>query len=1378
MKLSFYTFEKRSAFVFAGIIFLTVLFPMHLTFAQTEVAGDVFGVWNVEGSPYIAIEAITVPAGEQLTIEPGVEVRFEEHFPLVVNGLLRAVGTEEDSIWFITNRWREDIRWGGIQFLEADDGCEIAFSHISTAGWVGAPQTVRGILINRCSAIIRNSLITNCTANGGIWVWFAPEAIIENNTIEDIDGGAIWCSGEGITRITGNLIHENAGYGIDAYSKCTVLVRNNQILDNTGTGLILRNTSSIAENNLISRNARAGINSSAARAVIKGNVISDNASPDNGAGIAVSGNAIICGNLILNNASTRHGGGVSLGGDGQVHLYNNVIFGNQAEDSPGGVFVGSECQNSIQNCIIWSNQGNEINTDHANIGFSNVQQGIDEEGMLQEDPGFVDPENGDFRLAENSPCIDAGNEFQMYTDADGSRNDMGAYGGNDLLFGFTDVIEFPEIGIYCHSKSNFVLCNLYEDEVTLSRINLTDRENFSVEGETPLDLPPDQWIDFPVIFNPREAGEYEEFFSLIFEDFELFNRALFTLTGTALDGVSGNVHGVWTQEMSPINVIGNAVVPIFDTLRIEPGVVVTFDPEARLSTHHAYGALYAIGTLEDSIFFTSSQEEPQPGDWSRLHMRGELAYCVIEYGERGVWLNDGWINFSTIRNIVGTGASVNGTWQNLGPSTMSNSMIENCGLGVTLYPSSILIHSTIINCRDAIYPLDGGYAYYNLFAFNEEVNIAHSYWFGFDEMFEFFAHLTCEGNIFFQNESVSTFRRPHPAFSYNCVFESPIEGGPVLGELDHENLNGTDCDDNFNITVDPQFINPDEFDFRLIENSPCIDAGNPDWERDADGSWADIAPFAFFHDDGDPTVFTEPEFIETEGDEERAVNLTNIGDGRLYWRIDSGVDWVSCDPYCGILEENRDADIFVIIDNPDFEPGIYETDLIIDSNDPENHLFAIPITMRIGGENIRALEVLLAEGWNLISINVDPLNCYVEGEERGPDINRMFEPIVDNLIMVKDEQGRFYAPEFEFNNIPFWNLTEGYLVKTSRNIEITWSGEIIPAETDVPLSEGWNFAAYFPTFELDASTPDFYVLSPVIDNVIIAKDGDGRFLSPEFGFSNMLPWRASEGYQIRVDADVVLNYPENREEVALSAVRRPRLTDEQRRIRQARTPDDTRVLADAPVCQIGHWAATAPTSQNMSILITGLTVEQASLSVCGSQIAAFSPEGLLVGSGFVGKDGKCGIAVWGDDKTTEEVDGLRAGEAFELNYWNSNNNTEIRLKPAEIICGNSLDFRVDEFVILSVNADNLIPETLVLSPNFPNPFNSITKISFGLPETTVLSLQVFDISGRVVCTLATGEYKSGYHNIVWDAESFASGVYFINLQTEQEKNAIKVVLVR
>ncbi len=1328
---------QSSVFRLAATILLTLM-AVQSAFPQTEVFGEISGVWNTDDSPYIAVDSVIVPAGESLTIEAGVVVRFEGHVPLIVNGLLRVEGTEEDSVFFGSNDPDNDLRWAGIQFSYADEGCCITYAHISGAGWNGAPQEATGILVNRSSPVIRDCLITGClTRYGAIWVWWTTETAIEDNTIEGNTGTGLWCSGTGLTTISGNVIRGNIGYGIDAYASSTAIIQDNQLSDNSRAGILLRNMLSIVEDNTISGNARGGISSTAAKAVIKGNVVSGNGS----CGLTVTaGHAIAFGNVIVGNTTTGYGGGVYLGEDCQIHFYNNIVYGNDSERYIGGIYYSRDGRYNIHNCILWNNRGYEIEDNiggtDAVVGYCIVEQHVDGEGNLNEDPGFINPDEFDFRLAEDSPARDAGNPHPFYRDTDGSRSDIGAYGGSDLLFGFQTDIEFPSIGQYCWAHDGFVLCNLGENPIDLRQLTLSDQQNFIVGAQAPLSLLSYQWFDFPLDFHPMQPGEHEATLTFRFRDYPLIDATTISLSGEAQDGLVGEVKGVWTREMSPIHVIGGVFIPKWDTLRIEPGVDVCFDPGTMLEAPSAYGGFYAIGTPDDSIRFTSATEEPAAGDWGGMEIRGQMSHCIVEYAEDGVWLDDGRIEHSTFRNC-GRGIWVFTHWD---PGVVSHCWIENCGLGIDIDPWGTIQYSTITHCGDAIFPLDGGYAYHNLFAFNNDVNVAYTYWIGFPEqMWENFVYLTAEGNIFYQNDRVCTFSRPHPAFRYNCLFDCDIDGeGELIGDLDQENFSSAPCDANFNITVDPRFVDPDNGNFNLREDSPCIDGGDPFQPRDPDGSWADIGPFPFLREHS-PVIEVLPQEIEVEASDEVALNLANEGEGGLYWRVFVDQPWVTFDPAYGVLYDAEDVDLFIAVNVDDFEIGLYEATLDVDTNDPGTPHCLIPITARIGGENVRALHFPLAEGWNMISLNLNPVNCYEPGEDQGPSVLTMFEPYRDDVILAKDEQGRFYAPEHEFNNIPFWELTDGYMVKTRRSIEAVWSGQGFVADADVPLHNGWNTIAYYPRYELDAAAPEFYVLSPVIDFVEIAKNLAGQFLSPEYEFSNMPPWREGQGYQVRVDRDVVLNYPEEREEGD-----ELRIKNEELRIKEMKN-----------------------TGSNMSVLtLTGEGSE-------GKVLQAVSAAGLAVGEGVVGADGRCGLAVWGDDPTTVEKDGLVEGETFSLKLANNT-----ALSVSKVLASGGLVYSTDGFTVVELISDSWIPSEYYLSDAYPNPFNSVAHISYGLPKAGRVNVSVWDAAGRSVATLLDREQAAGRYTAGWEASEAASGVYFIRMKTGGCTVVKKVTLVR
>jgi len=88
------------------------------------------------------------------------------------------------------------------------------------------------------------------------------------------------------------------------------------------------------------------------------------------------------------------------------------------------------------------------------------------------------------------------------------------------------------------------------------------------------------------------------------------------------------------------------------------------------------------------------------------------------------------------------------------------------------------------------------------------------------------------------------------------------------------------------------------------------------------------------------------------------------------------------------------------------------------------------------------------------------------------------------------------------------------------------------------------------------------------------------------------------------------------------------------------------------------------------------------------------------------------------------------------------------------------------------------PREFVLHPAYPNPFNSSTTVSFELPVTREVCLDVFDIMGRRVMTLAYGVYAAGVHTQTLDGSKIASGIYIIRLHTGMSASSQKIVLLK
>lgn len=203
--------------------------------ADTIPGGDVSGTWYQANSPYYITGNITIPTDSSLLIEPGVEVNFQGHYYLRVNGLLQAIGIETDSILFTAAD--TSAGWGGIRLENSPDSSKLRYCTIqygrATGG--GNYNYGGGIYCVSPTASITHCLITNNRATedgGGIYIGIGggydsphisdcrilgnsasngggiyfealtvniSDCIIKHNLASspsgDSKGGGIWCSG-------------------------------------------------------------------------------------------------------------------------------------------------------------------------------------------------------------------------------------------------------------------------------------------------------------------------------------------------------------------------------------------------------------------------------------------------------------------------------------------------------------------------------------------------------------------------------------------------------------------------------------------------------------------------------------------------------------------------------------------------------------------------------------------------------------------------------------------------------------------------------------------------------------------------------------------------------------------------------------------------------------------------------------------------------------------------------------------------------------------------------------------------------------------------------------------------------------------------------
>jgi hypothetical protein len=100
-------------------------------------------------------------------------------------------------------------------------------------------------------------------------------------------------------------------------------------------------------------------------------------------------------------------------------------------------------------------------------------------------------------------------------------------------------------------------------------------------------------------------------------------------------------------------------------------------------------------------------------------------------------------------------------------------------------------------------------------------------------------------------------------------------------------------------------------------------------------------------------------------------------------------------------------------------------------------------------------------------------------------------------------------------------------------------------------------------------------------------------------------------------------------------------------------------------------------------------------------------------------------------------------------------------------------------IITGIHETNTqVLDRLWLSQNYPNPFNPVTRIRFTIPRQEKVELAVYDILGRKVIELLNRTMPAGMHQVEFNGEGMASGLYFYIIRAGNYKDIKKMVLIK
>jgi len=396
------------------------------------------------------------------------------------------------------------------------------------------------------------------------------------------------------------------------------------------------------------------------------------------------------------------------------------------------------------------------------------------------------------------------------------------------------------------------------------------------------------------------------------------------------------------------------------------------------------------------------------------------------------------------------------------------------------------------------------------------------------------------------------------------------------------------------------------------------------------------------------------------------------------------------------------------------------------------------------GEITMALQtdaITFMANWNLMSFDIELI-------ENTPEI--VFFDFIEtaNLIYVTgfvDGEAVFFDP----NGLSFLNtLTalesgNGYWVKVQNADYVMQEGYPIVSDFSIDLLANWNIIAYWLQ---ESSVPEEAFAELIESDNLIFVTGyneDGATFFDPNGLSFLNTLTALEngyGYWLKLNEAVEgFQYPEPSGAVAKQLALNP-------------NPDIVKTNVTMFV--------------NGTVSFQDIDVEE------GTRVNIYTESGLLVGEMDIVDNNylKTG-AVYGDDMTTEAVDGALQDEALVFRY------NDYESDPVRLSFSGNMELSKVDLVFRN------IPETFTLHQNFPNPFNPITTLRYDLPSDALVTLSIYDMLGREITKLVNTNQEAGFKSVQWDATDsmgrpVSAGVYLYQIQAGEFVETRKMVLLK
>jgi hypothetical protein len=396
----------------------------------------------------------------------------------------------------------------------------------------------------------------------------------------------------------------------------------------------------------------------------------------------------------------------------------------------------------------------------------------------------------------------------------------------------------------------------------------------------------------------------------------------------------------------------------------------------------------------------------------------------------------------------------------------------------------------------------------------------------------------------------------------------------------------------------------------------------------------------------------------------------------------------------------------------------------------------------------------LHPGGNMIGLAMVPENPAIPELLNDLPISYIFGFQSDQDPPKSWEKGR------PINDLEYLDGIHGYWMKLDTSETVLWeiSGNLVSVVTPIPVYKGWNLIGYLPQSS-DSIAHAFQMLAPNYSYVLGYQGGEGpktwvREREPDY-LNDLHVLTPLSGYWLKMDSTQTLVYPSGG--YTTSKVFSGSSLN---LIQQDSTPQ---VYVTPWWCDFWCYQPT--------------------LLLKGDIIHVFDSDGVLCGETQVNDEGAFLVHVFGDDGSTDIKDeGAETGEEM---HFTVNNQL------AEVVAGDPtwID-RGSKQVGLQLDPSKAdhhselqIPKRMLLKQNYPNPFNSETVIPYHISKSCKVNIDIYDISGRLVCQLLSDTFQQpGEWHVVWNGRDangmvVTSGIYFYLLHVDSVKQIRKMIFL-